>query len=212
MLIARLDPVTGKLIQNSGVTITDTNNLSTPGSITTGVGSGSAGVLTLTEGAAPTAAAANTVQLRAPADITGAYDLLLPTTAGPCGCGRRNRQHGRPRAAQYCRAHGRRYPEHRHYIDGLPAGRYRAVGNCRVDLHGRECLARREWRMELRQCAGGTLQAVYNASGATPGITVGAAGLDSATSPRLPKPFGSAAMSAVHRPCRPTTTRRPPPG
>ncbi|MEQ1763838.1 MAG: hypothetical protein ABL984_11925, partial [Pyrinomonadaceae bacterium] len=40
-----------------------------------------AGALQLTEGTTPTAAAANTVQLQAPSDVTTAYDLILPAAS-----------------------------------------------------------------------------------------------------------------------------------
>ena len=76
--IARYDGATGKTIQGSGVTIDDSNNLSTAGTLTTGVGSNNAGVLTLTEGTAPSAAATNTIQFQAPPDVTTPYDLRLP--------------------------------------------------------------------------------------------------------------------------------------
>ena len=76
--IARYDGSTGKTLQGSGVTIDDSNNLSTAGTLTTGVGSNNAGVLTLTEGTAPSAAATNTIQFQAPPDVTTPYDLRLP--------------------------------------------------------------------------------------------------------------------------------------
>lgn len=48
--ITRFDSTTGKLIQNSGVTIDDSNNVSTPGTFSSGVGSGNAGAADLTAG------------------------------------------------------------------------------------------------------------------------------------------------------------------
>jgi hypothetical protein len=62
-------------------TLDSSGNLSTPGTISTGAGGSAAGVLTLTEGTAPSAAGANTIQLQAPVDVTTAYDLILPAAS-----------------------------------------------------------------------------------------------------------------------------------
>lgn len=79
--ILRADGTGGATVQSSGVTIDDSNNISTPGTITSGAGGSNAGVLTFTEGTAPSAAAANTIQLQAPTDVTTAYDLILPAAS-----------------------------------------------------------------------------------------------------------------------------------
>jgi len=62
-------------------TLDSSGNFSTGGNFTAGAGSGNAGVLTLTEGTAPAAAGANTIQLQAPVDVTTAYDLILPVAS-----------------------------------------------------------------------------------------------------------------------------------
>lgn len=63
----------------SGVTIDSSNNISTPGSITSGSGSGVAGSLGLGQGTAPSIAT-NTVTLYAPASVTG-YNIVYPGAA-----------------------------------------------------------------------------------------------------------------------------------
>jgi len=78
--IARFDGTTGKLLQNSAVTIDDSNNLSTPGSISTGVGGSVAGNIALGQGTA-TSVAASTVQFQAPTSVTG-YNLVFPGATG----------------------------------------------------------------------------------------------------------------------------------
>lgn len=77
--IARFDSTTGKLIQNSGVTIDDSNNITTAGSITTGSGGSNAGYLELTQGTAPTAGTTS-IKLFAPTSVTS-YLLGLPSAA-----------------------------------------------------------------------------------------------------------------------------------
>lgn len=59
----------------TGTSLVLTSNL------TTGSGSGNAGTVVLTEGTAPAGAAANTVQIEAPVDVTTAYDLILPAAS-----------------------------------------------------------------------------------------------------------------------------------
>jgi hypothetical protein len=76
--IVRFDSTTGKLGQNSGVTIDDSNNISTPGGLTTGAGGTVAGTLVLVEGTAPGAAAADTIQEYAPANVTTPYSVVKP--------------------------------------------------------------------------------------------------------------------------------------
>lgn len=80
--VARFNGAGGTTLQNSGVTIDASNNVLTPGIMTATAflssGGASAGVFTFGEGTAPSAAGANTIQLQAPADVTTAYDLLLP--------------------------------------------------------------------------------------------------------------------------------------
>lgn len=71
---------TGKGVQASGVSIDDSNNVGTAGSVSTGVGSSVAGNLGLFQGSA-TSVAANTVQLQAPTSVTG-YNIVLPGVAG----------------------------------------------------------------------------------------------------------------------------------
>ena len=75
-LLVRSDG-TGKGVQASGVSISDGNEVTTPGGLTTGTGA-TAGKVIFGEGTAPSAAAANTIQLQAPSDITTAYDLIFP--------------------------------------------------------------------------------------------------------------------------------------
>lgn len=82
--IVRFDSTTGKLVQNSGVTIDDSNNLTTTGSVTTGSGGGAAGALELGEGTAPSLVA-NTFSMYAPADVAaGGLAYVLPA-AGASG-------------------------------------------------------------------------------------------------------------------------------
>lgn len=57
-----------------------TGNTSTAGSLTTGIGSSVAGNLGLSQGSS-TSVVANTIQIQAPATITG-YNIVLPTAAG----------------------------------------------------------------------------------------------------------------------------------
>lgn len=71
---------TGKGVQASGVTIDDSNNVGTAGSVSTGVGGSVAGNLGLVQGSA-TSVASNTVQIQAPASVTG-YNIVLPGVAG----------------------------------------------------------------------------------------------------------------------------------
>lgn len=77
--IARFDTTTGKLIQNSGVTIDDSNNISTAGNISTGVGSGGAGFLELIQGTAPSLGTTS-VMLYAPTSVTS-YAIVYPSAA-----------------------------------------------------------------------------------------------------------------------------------
>lgn len=65
------------LLSDDGTTLTYAGT----GGVATGVGSGNAGTIVLGEGTAPSAAAANTLQLHAPADITTAYDIILPAAS-----------------------------------------------------------------------------------------------------------------------------------
>jgi hypothetical protein len=78
--VARFDSTTGKLIQNSAVTIDDSNNISTPGSITTGAGGSNAGYLGLTQGTATTPGT-NEIGIGAPTSVT-AYRIDLPGASG----------------------------------------------------------------------------------------------------------------------------------
>lgn len=80
--VVRFDATTGKLIQNSVVTIADTTgNISTPGTLSTGVGSGNAGTVTLTEGTAPSLTA-NAFSIYAPADVAaGGLAYITPAAA-----------------------------------------------------------------------------------------------------------------------------------
>jgi hypothetical protein len=64
----------------TGVTVDSSNNVSTAGSFSTGVGSGVAGNVGLEAGTA-TGVVANTVQIQAPTSVTN-YNLVLPTAAG----------------------------------------------------------------------------------------------------------------------------------
>lgn len=78
--VVRYNLTTGKLVQNSGVTIDDSDNISTAGVISVGVGGSTAGGLVLKQGTA-TSPAANTVLIQAPASVT-AYNIVVPGAAG----------------------------------------------------------------------------------------------------------------------------------
>jgi hypothetical protein len=71
---------TGNTIQNSGVTIDDSSNISTSGTITTGAGGSTAGYIGLTQGTATTPAT-NEIGIGAPTAVT-AYRIDLPGSAG----------------------------------------------------------------------------------------------------------------------------------
>lgn len=78
--ITRFDSTAGNT-QNSGVTIDDGNNLSTPGSITSGAGGSAAGALDLGEGTAASLVA-NTFTIMSPTDVAaGGLAYVLPATA-----------------------------------------------------------------------------------------------------------------------------------
>lgn len=62
-------------------TLDGSGNFSTPGSGSFGVGSSERGTIILGEGTAPTAAAADTIQIQAPTNVTTAYDLILPAAS-----------------------------------------------------------------------------------------------------------------------------------
>lgn len=78
--IVRFDTTTGKLVQNSGVTIDDSNNISTAGNISLGVGGSVAGFIELTQGTAPSLGTTS-VTLYAPTSVTS-YAIVYPTAAG----------------------------------------------------------------------------------------------------------------------------------
>ena len=70
----------GRVQTPSATTTLDTSgNVSTPGSLATGVGSGVAGNVGLTQGTA-TGVATNTIQLQAPTSVTG-YNFVFPSSA-----------------------------------------------------------------------------------------------------------------------------------
>jgi hypothetical protein len=78
--VARFDTTTGKLIQNSGVTIDDSGNISTAGTITSGAGASTAGAFDFGEGTAQTLVA-NTFTIMAPVDVAaGGAAYVLPGT------------------------------------------------------------------------------------------------------------------------------------
>lgn len=77
--IARYDSTTGKLLQNSAVTVDDSGNIVTAGSITSGSGSGAAGYIELGQGTAPTAGTTS-VKLYGGSAITS-YIMRLPSAA-----------------------------------------------------------------------------------------------------------------------------------
>lgn len=64
----------------TGVTVDSSNNISTAGSVSTGAGSGVAGNIALGEGTS-TAVVADTVQIQAPAAVTG-FNIVTPAAAG----------------------------------------------------------------------------------------------------------------------------------
>ena len=78
--IARYDSTTGKLLQNSAVTVDDSGNIVTAGSITSGSGGGAAGYIELGQGTAPTAGTTS-VKLYGGSAITS-YIMRVPSAAG----------------------------------------------------------------------------------------------------------------------------------
>lgn len=79
--ILRADGTGGNTIQSSAVTIDDSGNITTSGTITTGFGSGNAGSVDLLEGTA-TSLVANTFSIYAPTDVAaGGIAYLLPGAA-----------------------------------------------------------------------------------------------------------------------------------
>jgi len=73
---------TGKGVQKTGITVDDSDNMSIPGTLVVGAGGTGAATIVFTAGTAPTAAAANTIQLAAPATVTTPYDIRFPAAAG----------------------------------------------------------------------------------------------------------------------------------
>lgn len=80
--VVRFDLTTGKLLQNSAVTIADTTgDIVTPGTITTGTGGSEAGQVILTEGTAP-ALIADSFMIYAPTDVAaGGLAYITPAAA-----------------------------------------------------------------------------------------------------------------------------------
>jgi len=78
--IVRYDSTTGKLLQNSAVTIDDSGNIVTAGSITSGSGGGAAGYFEFGQGTAPTAGTTS-VKLYGGSAITS-YIMRVPSAAG----------------------------------------------------------------------------------------------------------------------------------
>ena len=79
--VARFDGTTGKIIQNSAVTIADTTgDITTPGTITTGSGGSVAGAVDLGQGTAP-AVPANSFGWGAPTTMTTSQRLVSPNSA-----------------------------------------------------------------------------------------------------------------------------------
>ena len=75
--VVRFDSTTGKLVQDSVVTIADTTgDISTPGFFATGVGGSDAGALELIQGTAPSLGTTS-VKVYAPASVTS-YGIVLP--------------------------------------------------------------------------------------------------------------------------------------
>jgi hypothetical protein len=68
----------GAQTPNVNTQLDSSGNFTTPGTITAGANSSTAGTIVLNEGTAPTAAATNTVQIHAPVDVTTPYDLIIP--------------------------------------------------------------------------------------------------------------------------------------
>ncbi len=81
--ITRFDSTTGKLVQNSLVTVDDSGNVSTPGTASFGVGSGNAGAVELPQGSAPSLGTTSVI-IYAPTSVTS-YALKAPAAAGS-GC------------------------------------------------------------------------------------------------------------------------------
>lgn len=80
LAIVRFDLTTGKLVQNSVVTIADTTgDISSPGNISLGVGSSVAGNIELGQGTAPSLGT-TAVTIYSPTSVTS-YALVLPTAA-----------------------------------------------------------------------------------------------------------------------------------
>lgn len=76
--IARFDGLTGKLIQNSLAILSDAGNISTPGSVSTGIGGGSTGALDLS------GVTSGTVTIT-PKAIAGTWTFTLPADDGTPG-------------------------------------------------------------------------------------------------------------------------------
>jgi trimeric autotransporter adhesin len=78
--IVRFDSTTGKLVQNSVVTVADTTgDISSPGNISLGVGGSVAGNIEFTQGTAPSLGT-TAVTLYAPTSVTS-YAIVFPTAA-----------------------------------------------------------------------------------------------------------------------------------
>lgn len=78
--IVRFDSTTGKLVQDSVITVADTTgNISSPGNISLGVGSSVAGNIELIQGTAPSLGT-NSILLYAPTSVTS-YAIIYPTAA-----------------------------------------------------------------------------------------------------------------------------------
>jgi hypothetical protein len=78
--IVRFDSTTGKVVQNSSVTVDDSGNISTAGTASFGVGGSTAGGVEMKQGTA-NSPAANSVLRQAPASVT-AYTVLEVGSAG----------------------------------------------------------------------------------------------------------------------------------
>lgn len=78
--VVRFDSTTGKLVQDSAVTIADTTgNISSPGNLSLGVGSSVAGNIELVQGTAPSLGTTSAI-IYAPTSVTS-YAIVLPSAA-----------------------------------------------------------------------------------------------------------------------------------
>lgn len=80
LAIAKWSGTGGTALINSGVLINSGNDITTPGGLSTGNGTGAAGYHALVQGTAPTVVT-NSITFHAPTSVPTAYRLILPTAS-----------------------------------------------------------------------------------------------------------------------------------